>query len=81
MVRLPMFSEALGIFDSLEIREVIIPYTVFKTNRCMQWVSVTAAEVPCRTAPFVSFSGRAEKEGPARPERGPIYEIVLVGFR
>ena len=31
-----------------------------------------AAEVPCETAPFASFSGRTEKDGPARPERGPI---------
>ena len=33
---------------------------------------LSAAEVPCRTAPFASFSGRAEKDGPARPERVPI---------
>ena len=31
---------------------------------------LSAAEVPCETAPFASFSGRTEKEGPARPERG-----------
>ena len=31
-----------------------------------------AAEVPYKTAPFASFSGRTEKEGPARPERIPI---------
>ena len=41
---------------------------------------LAAAEVPCETAPFASFAGRTEKEGPARPERGPIYEIVLVHF-
>ncbi len=41
---------------------------------------LAAAEVPCKTAPFASFSGRTEKEGPARPERIPIYEIVLVHF-
>ena len=33
---------------------------------------LAAAEVPCKTAPFASFSGRTEKEGPARPERVPI---------
>ena len=38
---------------------------------------LSAADVPCKTAPFASFSGRTEKEGPARPERVPIYEIVL----
>ena len=36
------------------------------------WLHFAAAEVPCKTAPFASFSGRAEKEGPARPERVPI---------
>jgi len=44
------------------------------------WLHFAAAEVPCKTAPFASFSGRTEKEGPARPERVPIYEIVLVHF-
>ena len=43
------------------------------------WLNFPAAEVPCETAPFASFSGRAEKEGPTRPERVPI-EIVLVHF-
>ena len=43
-------------------------------------LNLSAAEVPCETAPFASFSGRTEKEGPARPERVPIYEIVLVHF-
>ena len=42
-------------------------------------LNLAAAEVPCETAPFASFSGRAEKEGPTRPERVPI-EIVLVHF-
>ena len=36
-----------------------------------------AAEVPCKTAPFASFSGRTEKEGPARPERGPIFSSLV----
>ena len=40
-------------------------------------INLSAAEVPCKAAPFDSFSGRTEKEGSARPERGPIYEIVL----
>ena len=44
------------------------------------WLHLPAAEVPCKTAPFASFSGRAEKEGPARPERVPIYKVVLVHF-
>ncbi len=43
-------------------------------------LNLSAADVPCKTAPFASFSGRTEKEGPARPERGPIYEVVLVHF-
>ncbi|MCI6400718.1 MAG: hypothetical protein MR815_02620, partial [Oscillospiraceae bacterium] len=43
-------------------------------------LDLSAAEVPCKTAPFASFSGRTEKGGPARPERIPIYEIVLVHF-
>ena len=49
-------------------------------ERVLTCLDLSAAEVPCKTAPFASFSGRAEKEGPARPERGPIYEIVLVHF-
>ena len=40
-------------------------------------LDLSAAEVPCETAPFASFSGRAEKEGPARPERGPISSSVV----
>ena len=36
----------------------------------------TAAEVPCKTAPFASFSGRTEKGGPARPERVLIFYLV-----
>ncbi len=43
-------------------------------------LNLSAADVPCKTAPFASFSGRAEKEGPARPERGSIYEIIPVYF-
>ena len=46
----------------------------------LTWLYLPAADVPCKTAPFASFSGRAEKGGPARPERVPIYEIVLVHF-
>ena len=30
-----------------------------------------------KTAPFASFSGRAEKEGPARPERIPIFSFLI----
>ena len=40
-----------------------------------------AAEVPCKTAPFASFSGRAEKEGPARPERGSIFSSLVKAIR
>ena len=43
-------------------------------------LNLPAADVPCKTAPFASFSGRTEKEGPARPERVPIYGIGLVHF-
>jgi len=49
-------------------------------ERVGSWLNLSAAAVPCKTAPFASFSGRTEKEGPARPEREPIYEIVLVHF-
>ena len=41
------------------------------------WLHLAAAEVPCKTAPFASFSGRTEKEGPARPERGSISSSVV----
>ena len=41
-------------------------------------LNLSAAEVPCKTAPFASFSGRTEKEGPARPERVPISSSDLV---
>ena len=46
-------------------------------ERVLTCLDLSAAEVPCKTAPFASFSGRTEKGGPARPERVPIYEIVL----
>ncbi len=49
-------------------------------ERVLTCLDLPAAEVPCKTAPFASFSGRTEKDGPARPERIPIYEIVLVHF-
>ena len=38
---------------------------------------LAAAEVPCKAAPFASFSGRTEKEGPARPERISISSSVV----
>jgi len=41
-------------------------------ERIGSWLHLSAAEVPCKTAPFASFSGRTEKGGPARPERVPI---------
>jgi len=37
-------------------------------ERVLTCLHLPAAEVPCETAPFASFSGRTEKEGPARPE-------------
>ncbi|MDY5591936.1 MAG: hypothetical protein SPF51_10435 [Candidatus Fimivicinus sp.] len=40
-------------------------------------LNLSAAEVPCKTAPFASFSVRPEKEGPARPERDPISSSVV----
>uniref|UniRef100_UPI003FEF3921 hypothetical protein n=1 Tax=Candidatus Fimivicinus sp. TaxID=3056640 RepID=UPI003FEF3921 len=30
---------------------------------------------------FASFSGRTEKEGPARPERGPIFSSLVTAIR
>ena len=41
-------------------------------ERVLMCLDLAAADVPCNTAPFASFSGRTEKEGPARPERVPI---------
>ena len=46
-------------------------------ERVRSWLHFAAAEVPCKTAPFASFSGRTEKEGPARPERIPISSSVV----
>ena len=40
-----------------------------------------AAEVPCKTAPFASFFGRTEKEGPARPERGSISSSLVKAIK
>ena len=45
-------------------------------ERVGSWLHFAAAEVPCRTAPFASFSGRTEKGGPARPERVPISSSI-----
>ena len=45
------------------------------------WLHLAAAEVPCRTAPFASFSGRTEKDGPARPERGLMSSSVVKAIR
>ena len=41
-------------------------------------LNLSAADVPCKTAPFASFSGRAEKEGPARPERGSTFSSLIM---
>ena len=50
-------------------------------ERVRSWLHFTAAEVPCKTATFASFSGRAEKEGPARPERGPISSHLVMAIK
>ena len=46
-------------------------------ERVLTCLDLSAAEVPCRTAPFASFSGRTEKGGPARPERIPIFSSIV----
>ena len=46
-------------------------------ERVLTCLNLSAAEVPCKTAPFASFSGRTEKEGPARPERGSISSSLI----
>ena len=46
-------------------------------ERVSTCLDLSAAEVPCKTAPFASFSGRAEKEGPARPERVSISSSLV----
>ena len=46
-------------------------------ERAGSWLYLPAAEVPCKTAPFASFSGRTEKGGPERPERGPISSSLV----
>ena len=45
------------------------------------WLHLAAAEVPYKTAPFASFSGRTEKDGPARPERGPISSSAVKAIK
>ena len=50
-------------------------------ERVGSWLHFAAADVPCKTAPFASFSGRTEKEGPARPERGPISSSVVKAIK
>ncbi len=47
-------------------------------ERVGSWLNFAAADVPCKTAPFASFSGRAEKEGPARPERGSTFSSLIM---
>ena len=44
-------------------------------------LALSAAEVPCKTAPFASFSGRTEKGGPARPERVPMSFSLVQAIR
>ena len=45
------------------------------------WLNLAAADVPCETAPFASFSGRTEKDGPARPERVPFSSSVIKAIK
>ena len=50
-------------------------------ERVGSWLHLAVAEVPCKTAPFASFSGRTEKEGPARPERVPISSSLVKAIK
>ena len=50
-------------------------------ERVSTCLDLSAAEVPCKTAPFASFSGRTEKEGPARPERVSISSSVVKAIK
>ena len=50
-------------------------------ERVSTCLNLSAAEVPCKTAPFASFSGRTEKEGPARPERVPISSSLIKAIK
>ncbi len=50
-------------------------------ERVGSWLNLAAAEVPCKTAPFASFSGRTEKDGPARPERVPISSSLVQAIK
>ncbi|MCI6400326.1 MAG: hypothetical protein SPF51_02490 [Candidatus Fimivicinus sp.] len=50
-------------------------------ERVLTCLALSAAEVPCETAPFASFSGRTEKDGPARPERVPISSSVVKAIK
>jgi len=47
-------------------------------ERVLTCLDLSAAEVPCKTAPFASFSGRTEKDGPARPERVPTFSFLIM---
>ena len=47
-------------------------------ERVLTCLDLPAAKVPCETAPFASFSGRAEKEGPARPERISTFSFLIM---
>ncbi|MBS5874031.1 MAG: hypothetical protein KIC46_07950, partial [Clostridiales bacterium] len=50
-------------------------------ERVLTCLDLSAADVPCKTAPFASFSGRTEKDGPARPERVPISSSVVKAIK
>jgi len=45
-------------------------------------LNLSAADVPCKTTPFASFSGRTEKEGPARvPISSSLVKAIKNGKR
>ncbi|GEM_PF-3962437 len=50
-------------------------------ERVFTCLNLSAAEVPCKTAPFASFSGRTEKEGPTRPKRIPISSFLVKAIK
>ena len=50
-------------------------------ERVSTCLNLSAAEVPCKTAPFASFSGRTEKEGPTRPKRIPISSFLVKAIK
>ena len=60
---------------------LLIGFVTGAVGRCRETKAAPAESSRCQsavqTAPFASFSGRTEKEGPARPERGPISSFLV----